>query len=327
MSALRLSSAVKKAAGLAVTRYAPTMIKYLAPVASREKFSVAANDWFLDIRDKRSQRVIRISRANAVYLLDMMSSFDYYFDSTNSVRVKHAGETIDLADFSTPRFHKVSGFADFPVMCSSLTEPFVTAQQYLDFAILKQGDIAIDLGSYSCLTSIAFSKAVGPQGKVVAIEPDPLNHACCGMNLLQHSQSNGLSNVELLNVAVSGAESFLEFSSEGSMGSSAAHLVGTFRGDVIRVPCMTLEGLSKKLGLFKVDFVKMDIEGSEQAVLDSSRGFFMQFRPKIIVEPHMVNGKLSDQPVIAALTSYGYDCSVIPQTGVDLPLVLGIPRT
>ena len=324
---MKFSTLAKNFSGYVITHYAPTLVEYMASAALRQRFQINANAWSIDIREKTSIRVIRISRNHAVYLLDMMGSFDYYYNSTNSILTKRSGAAaMEVVDFSTPRFHQITGFVDFPIMCSSLTEPFVTTQQYMDFAQLKADEVAIDLGSYSCLTSISFSKAVGSKGKVVAIEPDPMNYRVCEVNVAQHRQSNLLSNIELWNVAVSDTESFLEFSSEGAMGSSAVNLVGTFRGEVIKVPCTTLSEIAAKSNLSRVDFIKMDIEGSEQSVIDSSREFFEKFRPRVIVEPHMVNGTLSDKAVMAALTSYGYECKYISQIGFDVPLITAVPK-
>lgn len=255
-----------------------------------------------------------------------MNSFDYYHGSVKSIQIKKAGLWRDVVDFSTPRFQNIFGFIDFPIMCSSLAEPFITAQQYLDFAKLKPGDVVLDLGSYSSLTSIAFSKAVEAGGKVVAVEPDPVNFPCCEINIAQHARSNHLANIYLINAAVSNSNSTLKFSSEGAMGSSAAELVGTYRGDIIEVPCLTLDEIAKKSNVNKVNFVKMDIEGSEQVVIESVKTFFERYRPRIIIEPHVVNGIFSDRAIISSLTKYGYECSIIEQIGVNLPLVIGVPK-
>mgnify|MGYP006144897423 FL=1 len=310
----------------AVTRLTPTLIKYLADKETRKRFKYLSNNSFIDINEKKSTRSIRIARGNAVYMLDMIRSFDYYFNSTKSIRIKQSGHWRDIVDFSTPRFQSISGFLDFPIMCSSLTEPFITAQQYLDFAKLKPGDVVLDLGSYSSLTSIAFSKVVKGAGRVIALEPDPVNYKCCEINIAQHSRSNQLSNIDLINAAVSNSNSTLKFSSEGAMGSSAADIVGAYRGDVIEVPCLTLSEIARKCRLARVDFIKMDIEGSEQEVIESSKEFFEKYRPRIIIEPHMINRTLTDKAIISSLTDFGYKCSIIEQSGVNLPLVIGIPR-
>jgi FkbM family methyltransferase len=261
-----------------------------------------------------------------VYIVDIIEFFDYYFDSAESIRVKINGSWRDLVDFSTPRFQKIVGFPDFPLMCPSLTEPFITTQQYLDFAQLSPGQVAIDLGSYSCLTSIAFSKAVGPSGHVIAIEPDPANFGSCQTNLAQHARSNGLSNITLVNAAVSDREGTLRFSAEGTMGSSAVDVIGKFRGNVIDVQCLSLQAIAEAHGLTRVDFVKMDIEGFEERVIAGAEAFFAKFRPRIIVEPHLVNGVLSDKNVMAVLARFGYECATLQQFGVDTPLITAQPR-
>lgn len=322
----QLKSAIKNMAGHAITSHAPTLIKFLARPDIRTRFQCKAHSCFIDIHEINTLRSIRISRTNAVYLLDMMNSFDYYFDSARSIPTKAAGQTRHVVDFSTPRFQAISGFDDFPIMSSSLTEPFITSQQYLDFAQLKEGDVVFDLGSYSSLTSIAFSKAVGSTGKVIALEPDPTNHSCCKINIEQHARSNNLSNIQLINAAVSDTNSTLRFSSEGSMGSSAANLVGSYRGTLIDVPCLTLEDIARQSQSKKVDFIKMDIEGSELAALESSTIFFEKFRPRMIIEPHIVNGALSDAPIMAFLSKLGYECLIIEQIGVQLPLVTAVPQ-
>jgi len=127
--------------------------------------------------------------------MDMINFFNYYHESTDPIRVKINGTWRDLVDFSTPRFQKISGFDDFPIMCPSLVEPFITTQQYLDFATIQSDQTVIDLGCYSGLTSIAFSKAVGPNGRIISIEPDPVNFICCEKNIFQHMRSkDGVQN-------------------------------------------------------------------------------------------------------------------------------------
>jgi len=64
-----------------------------------------------------------------------------------------------------------------------MAEPFSSIQQYLDLARLSPGDTVLDLGAYSALTSIAFAKVVAPDGRVVALEPDPLNFRACYQNI------------------------------------------------------------------------------------------------------------------------------------------------
>jgi FkbM family methyltransferase len=251
--------------------------------------------------------------------------FDYYFESANPFTVTKKGSKKRVVDFSTPRFQEITGFPDFPVMCPSMTEPYATAQQYVDFADLQEGDTVFDLGGYSGLTSIAFSKRVGPTGRVIVLEPDPTNFNAAQTNFQYHSRINGLNNIVLLPVAISGRRGHLDFSAEGSMGSADASIIGNFRGAVLRVEAVTLQDLVDRYDLESVSFIKMDIEGAEESVLAGSKDFFLKYAPKIIIEPHMVDGTISENALKRMLTDFGYQCDSIEQTGLTLPLVTGRP--
>jgi len=313
----------KYIAGLVSKRF-PSLIYFRADKASRLGLSVDVQTNWIDIVDKHGRRAVRISRSHSVYLADMIDGFDYYFGSAEPIRINRKGTPFMVVDFSTPRFQRVVGFDDFPVLCPSLTEPFVTAEQYIDLAQLEPGDVVFDLGSYSGLTSIVFSKAVGPAGQVIALEPDPLNYSASQTNLALHSRINKLDNVTLVNAAVSSSKGFMRFSSEGAMGSAAASIVGDYRGDLNDVECLSLQDLVNTHHLSRVDFVKMDIEGSETSVLEASEAFFREFHPRILVEPHRVDGAYSEHAIRQILEGYGYDCSTI--TGLRLRLVTGAPR-
>jgi FkbM family methyltransferase len=274
----------------------------------------------IEILDKARLRQIWLSTRNAVYVSDLVNDFDYYFDS---VTPRQEGDW-QIVDFSTPRAHNVTGFIDFPIVCPSVAEPYSTCQQYLDFAQLQPGQTVIDLGGYSGLTAIAFSKAVGATGRVIVVEPDPLNYATCVENLVSHRDTNRLDNITLVSAAVMGTAGALSFSSEGSMGSSATGIVGNCRGNVVQVQGITLSDLAVQYNLSNVAFVKMDIEGAELDVVTKSGDFLRHYKPRMVVEPHHIYGVLPDKQIVELLTGYGFTCELIKQPGVHLPLITAI---
>ncbi len=275
------------------------------------------------IVDRARKRQIWLSRANAIYTSDMAIFFEYYFNAVAPFQLPGGGDQV--VDYSTPRFHKVTGFEDFPVLFPSLAEPYQTCEQYLDFARLQEGQTVFDLGCYSGLTAIAFSKAVGGTGRVISVEPDPRNFSACVENVNLHRRVNGLDTITLLPVAVSSTSGRLKFSAEGSMGSSAVSIVGAHRGAVIEIPCTTLDDLAKQSGVERVAFIKMDIEGSELEVIRNAGSFLRVHQSRLIIEPHIVNGALCTGELIALLTSYGYECNVIAQIGLSAPLLTATP--
>jgi FkbM family methyltransferase len=308
---------------VAATR--PSLFYYKSNAKARQGIKVVQSDRALDILRPADKAMIRISRQNYIYIIDMIESFDYFFDSAEPVSVREHGGNYHLVDFSTPRLQNVSGFADFPILCPSLTEPFSSIQQYLDFAQLKPGDNVFDLGAYSALTSIAFSKAVGPVGRVVALEPDPMNFKASTANIASNQRVNGLDNITLIPAAISDQPGILQFSSEGAMGSSLTSIVGRHRGHVIDVECIMFADLMKRCELDRVDFIKMDIEGAELATILGSGDFLASHRPRMIIEPHFSGGQITSNPIVEFLTDIGYKCSVIDQPGLSLPLVTADP--
>jgi FkbM family methyltransferase len=257
-------------------------------------------------------RQIWIALNQKIYIKTIMWFFDYYFHSVDY-------EIIDgkkIVNFSVSKKHKIKGFDQFDVFCPSVAEPFETIQQYLDFADLKSKDIVIDLGAYSGLTSIAFSQAVGKEGKVIALEPDIFNYECAEKNILNDTLFN---NISLLNVAVWKESGFLEFSTEQNMGSSATAVVGN-RGLVKKIPCMTLSDIANHFNLEKIDFIKCDVEGAEAFIFEDYE-FFQKYKPKIIIETHIVNGSFCDDICIDRLTNYGYNYFRINQKGLEMPLL------
>jgi FkbM family methyltransferase len=256
----------------------------------------------------------------------MIDSFEYFYGSAKPITTRVRGKIRQVVDFSTPRLHYVAGFADFPILCPSLTEPYMTTEQYLEFADLKEGDIALDLGSYSGLTTIAFSKAVGPAGKVIALEPDPLNFACVEENIDMHVRKNGLDNTIILRAAASSTSGKLRLSSEGAMGSALISIVGSYRGESVEVDCFSLSDIARMKDLPKIDFIKIDIEGAELDLITGSRAFIAQYRPRLIIEPHFIDGLSTSGPVISCLEELGYACSVIDQPGLSLPLITAAPN-
>jgi FkbM family methyltransferase len=262
---------------------------------------------------KKYDNVIKISKTHKVYLKTLMRFFDIHFFAVENEKVNG----LSVVDYSCSRKHKVIGFDKFEVYCPSLAETFDTVSQYLEYAKLKDGDVVLDLGSYSGLTSVVFAESVGKNGKVIAVEPDALNYSCLEKNVAQMEDS---SNVECLNAAAWKETGKLSFSNENSMGSSAVSIVGE-RGLLNEVDCFTLNDMAAKYNLDKIDFIKCDIEGAEAYIFDDDN-FFSKFKPRILVETHIVAGNFCDKLCIDALSKHGYSHKYISQNGLEMPLIV-----
>ena len=264
---------------------------------------------------KKNHNTIRISKRHLVYSEDIINSFDYYFSAVRPIEI---GD-VSLVDYSTPRYHDVVGYERHPVFFPSFSEPLVTTNQYLSFANLKAGSVALDLGAYSGLTSIVFKDIVGSTGRVIAVDVDEANLTAIKKNFDNYKKLTGY-DIELLAGAVWNHNQGLKFSVEGNMGSAAAQIVGEGRGKIAMIKSYTLSDVTAIYNLEKVDFIKCDIEGAEAVVFEDAK-FFEKYKPRIIIEPHIVEGRETAEKCKATLNTYGYSVKRIHQCGVTLPLL------
>ena len=119
-------------------------------------------------------------------------------------------------------------------------------------------DAGANVGLFSC-----WAASSNPRSTVYAVEPSPDNLE----RLENHLRVNRLQNrVTVLPAALSGVESTVWLSARAS-ASQMFHVVPEQAPDTIPVPALTLAGLLARVGEPRIDFLKMDIEGSEYSTL------------------------------------------------------------
>lgn len=258
----------------------------------------------------KENKAIIISLARHVYTNDIQRDFDYYFTAIEPEQI----DDLLVADYSDIKDHNIVGFDLFKIRCPSLPDKYDTISQYLSFGDLSEGMVALDLGAYSALASIVFSLKVGKSGKIIAVEPDKTNYACCVENINRFNKLKEFNNIELINCAIWNECKPLLFSGEGCLGSFVITDPSHSRGKLEYIQGVTLYELTKSLD--RLDFVKCDIEHAEQIIFKDD-AFFDRFRPKIIIEPHN-----RTDICIKTLTDYNYRVEVIEQRGVSaVPLL------
>jgi len=141
----------------AVGRTKPDLFYYLADRNARRGIKVQLMDEFIGVIPPASLVIIRLARKSSLYLVNISNQYYDFIKAVTPLNFLRGGKLYKLVDFSTPRFHNIAGFDDFPVMCPSLTESHATNQESIDFAALEPSDVVFDFGSYNGLTSIAFS--------------------------------------------------------------------------------------------------------------------------------------------------------------------------
>jgi FkbM family methyltransferase len=128
----------------------------------------------------------------------------------------------------------------------------------------RPGDTIIDVGAGVGDEVLAFSRRVGPSGRVLAIEAHPATFR----TLQATCRQNGLANVTCLQCAVVGRPGTVYISDadhheSNRIGGSAAEV-----GRGFPVSGRTLDEIVRTEGIDAIDLLKMNIEGAEGPALE-----------------------------------------------------------
>lgn len=165
-----------------------------------------------------------------------------------------------------------------------------------------RGSTVIDIGANIGIFAIPLAAAVGPSGKVLAVEPVAEN-----VRRLEHNlMVNRISHVHIFHCAVGDREGEVQL----AVGMDTAY--ATLIGDLVpgntslkteRVPQKPIDQLWRSIGSPTVDVVKIDVEGSELSVLKGASELLDRTRPLLMVE---VNSDSQLLAVKELMTSSGF---------------------
>ena len=128
---------------------------------------------------------------------------------------------------------------------------------------LQPGQCVIDIGANIGLYTVMASQRVGPAGRVIAIEPDPVNISFLRGTL----ELNEMSNVTAVQAALSNETgSGLLFLDNLNKGRHCVFDPSGKRPSV-KVELCRLDDLLDRLSVKTVDLIKMDVEGAEFLVV------------------------------------------------------------
>jgi len=235
-----------------------------------------------------------------VYASDMAEKFELYFCPL----VPEERDGLHVLDYSKPgrvQTYKKSGLQ---FAMASFPEEDDMIEEYFRWYRPKPGDLIFDVGAHCGVSSYHFSKLVGPEGRVVCFEPDPVNFGILRSNIERH----GLTNVVAENTAVAAAAGKLAFSSEGTIGSKISTLLTReSAGETVMVTAVTLKDAFERWGV--PDFCKIDIEGAEIEVVAASEMVLKQNPTNLALDTsHLkVDGTPTAADVEVLLRGYGYE--------------------
>ncbi|MCK4589319.1 MAG: FkbM family methyltransferase [Nanoarchaeota archaeon] len=178
-----------------------------------------------------------------------------------------------------------------------------TTKGYLKYYKLKEGDVIIDCGAYLGYFTVFAAKKVGKKGKVIAFEPETKNY-----NFLKKIiDSEKLENVIVIKKALYNEKKELCFKSR-FMFSSISNKKNVSKGK--KIISTTLDYELERLGIKKVDFIKMDIEGAELEALEGAKNTLKNTSHLAIACYHIRNGKITGKTLKPLLDDIGFKTKI-----------------
>lgn len=165
---------------------------------------------------------------------------------------------------------------------------------------LGPGGVFIDVGCNLGYTSLLAAGIVGPEGRVVALDAQRE----CAEATCTNARLNDLFQVEVLHCAAAARSGVAQevIVTQDPLWTRLAS-VGEHPLEVRRerVPATSVDDLVARLGLQRVDVVKIDVEGAELDVVAGMQDVLAAHRPYVVAEMHG-----SNEPFCAALAVAGY---------------------
>lgn len=198
-----------------------------------------------------------------------------------------------------------------PSLRSIATSVLITEQDWFEKEMefwrnsIKPGMTVIDIGANVGVYTFSAALQVGSEGRVLAVEP----FSGCVRCLQETCRINQLSWVKVCAGAASDRNGtvklLLHSANEMNQVVSSFQAENMPSGSFEEATCFTLDSLIEQEKIEKVDFIKIDAEGHEMAVLAGSQKLLTHYAPVILYE-NIAGSQGSNIEVAQYLISIGY---------------------
>jgi FkbM family methyltransferase len=171
---------------------------------------------------------------------------------------------------------------------------------------LSSGDVVCDVGASFGVFAVLLAKAVGPTGKVIAIEPEKQTY-----NLLQENiKINFLTNISSFNIA------FGDYNGENKLflgqvpGASSLMKKPGEGEDTQKINVVEGDKLIKENNLPVPKLIKIDVEGYEYAVINGLKNTLLNPKCKIVcceIHSQFLPNGIKPEDILTILKSLGFN--------------------
>ena len=156
-----------------------------------------------------------------------------------------------------------------------------------------KGDVVVDCGAH--VGVFTWKALEAGAAKVIAVEPDPNNLECLRRNFPKEI-AEGRVVLAAVGVWSKPGKMTLNLGDGGNTGMNSMVMKGG--GKSIDVPVVRLDDLMQELGVKRVNFIKMDIEGAEREALAGALETLKRDRPRLMLD---LNHRPDDSTALPAV--------------------------
>ncbi|MFC0632437.1 FkbM family methyltransferase [Brevundimonas balnearis] len=147
---------------------------------------------------------------------------------------------------------------------------------------IKPGMRVVDVGANHGYYTVLFADLAGPDGRVLAVEPNPRLTELLSRSLAVNGFS-GWSDVAQIAAGDGDARRVMLYAPAGEPKN--AHIVETDKGESEERFSVSCERLDDRLSAWdRVDFIKIDVEGAEEAAIRGLMTTLRRHRPNLLLE-------------------------------------------
>jgi FkbM family methyltransferase len=197
-------------------------------------------------------------------------------------------------------------------------EHFTTRSWIVDPAAprVAAGSVVLEIGAW--LGSFTRSALNQGASRVIAFEPVPSNRACFEQNFAAEIAAGRVTVVAKAAWDEPGPVKMANVGPSNEAGSNKGFLV--WEDGPVDAEAATIDSVIEQLGLERIDFVNMDIEGNEPRALQGARNTIQKFRPLIVICIHHQPGDREKIPRAILDIEPGYEVETTQFQGYFRPL-------
>jgi FkbM family methyltransferase len=154
--------------------------------------------------------------------------------------------------------------------------------------LVKQGATVLDIGANVGAHTLPLAELVGPQGRVIAFEPTRYALEKMRANIaLNTDLTNRIALCQAMLVADDSKTLTRQVYSSWPLFGKSDTLHAQHRGQLMETDgatAVTLDRAVSDMKLSRIDFIKLDVDGQEPAVLAGAKKTLSTYQPPILLE-------------------------------------------